>query len=92
MIIRTILFTAFLGALIGVCWSFAIETRFVTGLIYGSIIGLALGASTYYFLRPAGDNKHGRELFFLTASFSLLTFIVGVVPALMAFIIRIIFF
>jgi hypothetical protein len=94
MTINTPTYTAVIGAIIGLVWSFALNFSFKSGLIYGGIIGLILGlflSYIQYSIAKRGNIQKG-EIGFVAGSLLGLLIWVGVGTGLIAWLIRAIFF
>jgi hypothetical protein len=87
-------YSAFIGALIGLVWSFAINFQWTRGLKYGGIAGFILGlfmAIINDAILKRGNLQRGETGFAAGSLLSLLLF-VGVGTGLLTWLIRAIFF
>lgn len=93
MTISTFFLSTFVGAVVGLAWSFALNAAFTKGLYYGGIAGLLLGVLFLIISKGvvSRGNVQKKEAVFMTGSFLGLLLLVGIGTALIAWIIRLIF-
>lgn len=94
MIFSTTLFSALYGCIIAFVWSLALQFDMKNGLLYGGIIGGALGL-IFAIYQKSIEYKIKQELRGMTRSIGTLFFmvlLVGVLTGLIAWLIRVIFF
>ncbi len=82
------------GAIAGFAWSFALGNSLKFGLLYGAIVGIVLGLLLSIIERAARSSGevNKSEAIKITTSQSPLLFFVAIISALIAWLIRIIFF
>lgn len=92
MILIVNLVVTLIGAIIGTSWAFALKCNMLDGLLFGSVIGLAFGILTYFYLKATAGGSYEKESFLLTVSVLAFVLILGIGSALIALILRLAFF
>ncbi|HEV7332465.1 MAG TPA: hypothetical protein VGN63_15615 [Flavisolibacter sp.] len=91
---RTVFLAGVAGAIIGMCWSHVIQAAFADGMLYGLFIGVFTGLLLYLAQRVVSARLRIRKekTYAVAGSVIGISLLVGVLSAIVALAIRILFF
>lgn len=94
MAFSSILLSSITCSLIGLAWSFAINASIKNGLLYGAIAGAVLGALMSFISKgvTSRGNVAKKEMSFVSGSLLGILLLLGVGSALIAWIVRALFY